>query len=188
MADIGSGIVEGLGRERAPPPVGPLKPFALRDVYPQQVFNKGSQTKPGRTGKAGSDAGIKQIADMEPVMPVEAADIVVRSVNNFDYGSIRQNFSESIGPLQSNRIDNVYFMTGSNLNQAELLGITKKVVGLGIEGNLPAAEHRLDSSVKLGGMGNDFDGKGRQDGHESQYTASLLFLTTKTVNNRCGRL
>jgi len=48
---------------------------------------------------------------------------------------------------------------GSNLNQAELLGIIAEAIGLGIEGDDPEVEHRLDSSVKLGGLADDFDGE-----------------------------
>ena len=54
----------------------------------------------GQTGKAGSDVGIIKVADTKSVMPVEAADVVVRAVNDFDDGSICQNFFEGSNLLQ----------------------------------------------------------------------------------------
>ena len=159
MADISGGVVESLGGERAPPPVSSLKPLALRDSYAQQVFDEGCQPDPGQTGKAGSDVGIVQVADTKSVMQVEAADVVVRAMNDFDDGSICQDFFEGSNLLQDDRVDDVDFVAGGNLNQAELLGIVVEAVGLGIEGDDSGAEHRLDSSVKLGGLADDFDGK-----------------------------
>ena len=93
-------------------------------------------------------------------MPVEAADVVVRSMNDFDDGSICQNFFEGSNFLQDDRVDDVDFVAGGNLNQAELLGIAEEAVGLGIEGDVSRAEHRLNGNIKLSGLADDFDGKG----------------------------
>jgi hypothetical protein len=159
MADIRGGVVESLGGEGAPPPVSSLKPLALRDSYAQQVFDESCQPEPDRTGKVGSDAGIVQVADTESAMHVQAADILVRGMNDFDDRSICQDFFERSKILQNDRVDHVDFVGGGDLNQAELLGIIAEAIGLGIEGDDPGAEHRLDSSVKLGGLADDFDGK-----------------------------
>jgi len=166
IADISSGVVKGLGGERAPPPVSSLEPLALRDSYPQQVFDDGCQPDPGQTGKAGSNVGIVQVADTKSAVPIEASDIVVRAMNDFDDRSMCQGFSEGTDLLKDDRVDDVYFVEGSNLNQAELLGIPVEAVGLGIKGDVSRVDHRLDGSVKLGGMVDYFDGKGQQDGHE----------------------
>ena len=159
MANIRGGVVEGLGGEGASPPVSPLKPLAFRDSYAQQVFDESCQPEPDRTGKVGSDAGIVQVADTKSAMHVEAADVLVRGMNDFDDRSICQDFFERSKILQNDRVDDVDFVEGSNLNQAELLGIIAEAIGLGIEGDDPGVEHRLDSSVKLGGLADDFDGK-----------------------------
>jgi len=159
MADIGGGVVEGLGGERAPSPVSSLKPLALRDSYAQQIFDEDCQPDPGQTGKAGSDVGIVQVADTKSVMPVEAADVLVRAMNNFDDGSICQDFFEGSDLLQDDRVDDVDFVACGYLNETELLGIVVEAVGLGIESDVWRAEHRLDSSVKLGGLADNFDGK-----------------------------
>jgi hypothetical protein len=94
MADISRGVVESLGGEGASPPVSSLKPLALRDSYAQQVFDESCQPEPDRTGKVGSDAGIVQVADTKSAMHVEAADVLVRGMNDFDDRSICQDFFE----------------------------------------------------------------------------------------------
>ncbi len=160
IADISSGVVKGLGGERAPPPVSSLEPLALRDSYSQQVFDDGCQPDPGQTGKAGSNVGIVQVADTKSAVPVEAPDVVVRAMNDFDDRSMCQDFSEGTDLLKDDRVDDVYFVEGSNLNQAELLGIPVEAVGLGIKGDISRVDHRLNGSVKLGGLVDYFDGKG----------------------------
>ena len=92
-------------------------------------------------------------------MPVEAADVIVRAVNDFDDGSI-QDWFEGGHLLEDNRVDDIRPVAGGNLNKAKLLGIAMEAVGLGIEGDVSRAEHRLDGSVKLGGLADDFNGKG----------------------------
>ncbi len=49
-------------------------------------------------------------------MPIEAADIIVRAMNNFLDGIIYQNFFEGIELLQGYRIDDVDFVAGGDLN------------------------------------------------------------------------
>jgi len=59
VADVGSGILKGLGGERASSPVSPLESFALINGYAQQISGEGCQAKPGNAGETGGDAGIE---------------------------------------------------------------------------------------------------------------------------------
>jgi len=59
VANIGSGILKGLGGKRASPPVSPLEPFALINGYAQQISGEGCQAKLGNTNEPGGDAGIE---------------------------------------------------------------------------------------------------------------------------------
>jgi len=68
-------------------------------------------------------------------MPIEAADVIVRAMNDFLDGIIYQDFFERIEFLQGYRIDDVDFVAGGDLNEAELLGVVVEAVGLGIKGD-----------------------------------------------------
>ena len=70
-------------------------------------------------------------------MPIKAADIVVRRVNDFHDGGIRQKVSKRSNIRKSYRIDDAYFVTRGNLNEAELLGIKVKAVGFRIQSDDP---------------------------------------------------
>jgi len=59
VADVGSGILKGLGGERASSPVISLESVALINGYAQQTSGEGCQAKPGHTGETGGDAGIE---------------------------------------------------------------------------------------------------------------------------------
>ena len=72
---------------------------------------------------------------MKSTMPVKTTDIVVRGVNDFLDGDICQNVSERGEVIKRYRIDDVDFMKRGDLNEAELLGIMMKAVGLGIKGD-----------------------------------------------------
>ncbi len=61
-------------------------------------------------------------------MPVKAADVIVRAMDNFLDGIIYQNFIERIEFLQGYRIDDVYFVTRGDLNETELLGVVVEAV------------------------------------------------------------
>ena len=56
-------------------------------------------------------------------MPIEATDVIVCAMNDFLDGIIYQNFFEGIELLQGYRIDDVDFVAGGDLNEAELLGV-----------------------------------------------------------------
>jgi hypothetical protein len=98
-------------------------------------------------------------------MPVEAADIVVRAMDDLLDGTIRQNSIEEIELFQGYGIDNVDIVAGGYLNKAELLGVVVKAVGLGIQGDGLRTSHRTDGGIELCGLGDDFDGKWYRDGH-----------------------
>ncbi len=137
MADVGSGILKGLCGKRASSPVSPLEPFAFINGYAQQISGKGCQAKLGNAGEAGGDAGIKQVVDIKSTIPVKAADVIVRAMNDFLDGLIYQNFFKGIELLQGYRIDDVDFVTRGYLNEAELLGVMVEAVGLGIKDDGP---------------------------------------------------
>jgi len=59
VADVGSGILKGLGGERASSPVSSLESFALINGYAQQISGEGCQTKLGNADEPGGDAGIE---------------------------------------------------------------------------------------------------------------------------------
>jgi hypothetical protein len=59
MADVGSGVLKGLGGKRASSPVSSLESFALINGYAQQISGEGCQAKLGNAGEAGGDAGIE---------------------------------------------------------------------------------------------------------------------------------
>ncbi len=61
-------------------------------------------------------------------MPVKAAGVIVRAMDNFLDGIIYQNFIERIEFLQGYRIDDVYFVTRGDLNETELLGVVVEAV------------------------------------------------------------
>jgi hypothetical protein len=75
--------------------------------------------------------------DMKSAMAVKAANIVVRGVNDFLDGDICQNVSEGSEVIERYRIDDVDFVAGGDLNEAELLGVVVEAVGLGIKGDGP---------------------------------------------------
>jgi|TARA_B100001971_G_scaffold170254_1_gene162250 hypothetical protein len=68
-------------------------------------------------------------------MPVKAADVIVRAMDNFLDGIIYQNFIERIEFLQGYRIDDVYFVTRGDLNETELLGVVVEAVRFCIKGD-----------------------------------------------------
>jgi hypothetical protein len=70
-------------------------------------------------------------------MPIEATDVIVRAMNDFLDGIIYQNFFERIKLLQGYRIDDIDFVAGGNLNEADLLGVVVEAVGLGVQGDDP---------------------------------------------------
>jgi hypothetical protein len=70
---------------------------------------------------------------MKSTMPVKAADIVVCSMNDFLDGDICQNVSEWSEIIKRYRIDDVDFVTRSDLNEAELLGVMVVAVGFCIK-------------------------------------------------------
>ena len=70
---------------------------------------------------------------MKSTMPVKTADIVIRGVNDLLDGDICQNVSEGSEIIKSYRIDNVGFVTRSDLNEAELLGVMVVAVGFCIQ-------------------------------------------------------
>ena len=72
---------------------------------------------------------------MKSTMPVKAADIVVRGMNDFLDGDICQNVSEGSEIIKRYRIDDVDFVTRGDLNEAELLGVMMKAVGFCIKGD-----------------------------------------------------
>jgi len=72
---------------------------------------------------------------MKSTMPVKAADIVVRGVNDFLDGDICQNVSEGSEVIKRYRIDDVDFVTRGDLNEAELLGVMVEAVGFCIKGD-----------------------------------------------------
>ena len=72
---------------------------------------------------------------MKSRMPVKAADIVVRGVNDLLDGDICQNVSERSEIMKRYRIDDVYFMTRGDLNEAELLGVMVEAVRFCIQGD-----------------------------------------------------
>jgi hypothetical protein len=59
VADVGSGILKGLGGERASSPVSPLESFALINGYAQQISGECCQAKLGNADETGGDAGIE---------------------------------------------------------------------------------------------------------------------------------
>jgi len=61
-------------------------------------------------------------------MPVKAADVIVRAMNDFLDGIIYQDCFEGIEFLQGYRIDDVDFVAGGDLNEAELLGVVVEAV------------------------------------------------------------
>jgi hypothetical protein len=59
MADVGSGVLKGLGGERASSPVITLESFALINGNAQQISGEGCQAQLGNAGEASGDAGIE---------------------------------------------------------------------------------------------------------------------------------
>ena len=133
MAHIRSGILKGLGGEGTASPVASLERLALIDVYPQHVPDDAFQTQAGHAGEAGGDAGIENAADMKARVTVEAADIVIRRVNDFLNGDICQKVPKRRNIGQGYRIYDIDFMTGGNLDETELLGVIMAAVGFRIQ-------------------------------------------------------
>jgi hypothetical protein len=59
VADVGSGVLDGLGGERASSPVSSLESFALTNSYAQQVSGESCQAKLSNADETGGDAGIE---------------------------------------------------------------------------------------------------------------------------------
>lgn len=133
MADVSSGILKGFGGEWASSPISSLESFTLINGYAKQISGEGCQAKLGDAGEASGDAGIEYVADMKSRMPVKTTDIVVCRVNDFLDGNICQNVSERSEIMKRYRIDDVYFMTRGDLNEAELLGVMVEAVGFCIQ-------------------------------------------------------
>jgi hypothetical protein len=72
---------------------------------------------------------------MKSTMPVKAADIVIRGVSDFLDRDIYQNVSERSEVVKRYRIDDVDFVTRSNLYEAELLGVMVEAIGFCIKGD-----------------------------------------------------
>ena len=72
---------------------------------------------------------------MKSTMPIEAADVIVRPMKDFLDGIIYQNVSERSEVIKRYRIDDIDFVAGGDLNEAELLGVVVEAVGLGINGD-----------------------------------------------------
>ncbi len=72
---------------------------------------------------------------MKSTMPVKATDIIVRGMDDFLDGNICQNVSERSDIIKRYRINDVDFVVGGDLNEAELLGVVVEAVGLGIKGD-----------------------------------------------------
>ena len=72
---------------------------------------------------------------MKSTMPVKAADIVVRGVNDFLDRDICQDVSKGSEVRKRYRIDDVDFVTRGDLNEAELLGVMVVAVGFCIQGD-----------------------------------------------------
>jgi len=89
----------------------------------------------GGPGEASGDAGIEYVTDMKFRVPVKTTDIVVCRVNDFLDGNICQNVSERSEIMKRYRIDDVYFMTRGDLNEAELLGVMVEAVRFCIQGD-----------------------------------------------------
>ena len=68
-------------------------------------------------------------------MTVEAADVVVRAMNDFPDGEICQNVSERSEIIERYRIDDIDFVTRGDLNEAELFGVMVAAVGFCIKCN-----------------------------------------------------
>ena len=80
-------------------------------------------------------AGIVKIADTKSVMPVEAADVVIRAVYYFLDGASCQNLFERREFTERYGIDDVDFTISGDLNQTKLFRVTVAAVGLGIQGD-----------------------------------------------------
>ena len=72
---------------------------------------------------------------MKSTMPIEAANVIVRPMNDFLDGIIYQNVSERSEVIKRYRINDVDFVTRGDLNKAELLRIMVEAVGFCIQGN-----------------------------------------------------
>lgn len=92
-------------------------------------------------------------------MPVKAADIVVRGVNDFLDGDIRKNLSEGSNVRKRYRIYDVDFMARSDLNETELLGVMMEAVRFCIKGNGMRADQLTNGGTELSGLANDLDRK-----------------------------
>ena len=68
-------------------------------------------------------------------MLIEAADVIVRAMNDFLDGIIYQNCFEGSEIIKGYRIDDVDSVAGGDLNEADLLGVVVEAVGLGIKGD-----------------------------------------------------
>ncbi len=90
-------------------------------------------------------------------MPIKATDIVVCRVNDFLDGHICQNVSERSEIMERYRIDDVYFMTRGDLNEAELLGVTVEAVRFCIQGDGMRAYQLASGGTELSRLTNDLD-------------------------------
>ena len=90
-------------------------------------------------------------------MPVKTTDIVVCRVNDFLDGNICQNVSERSEIMKRYRIDDVYFMTRGDLNEAELLGVMVEAVRFCIQGDDMCACQLTSEGTELSGLVNDLD-------------------------------
>ena len=68
-------------------------------------------------------------------MLIEAADVIVRAMNDFLDGDICQNISEWSDVIKRYRIDDIDFVTRGDLNEAELLGVMVEAVRFCIQGD-----------------------------------------------------
>ena len=93
--------------------------------------------------------------NMKSTMPVKTADIIVSGMNDFLDRDICQNVSEGSEVTKGYRIDDVDFMTRSDLNEAELLGVMVKAVGFCIKGDGIRADHLTSNDTEMSGLAND---------------------------------
>ena len=90
-------------------------------------------------------------------MPVKTTDIVVCRVDDFLDGNVCQNVSERSEIVKRYRIDDVYFVTRGDLNEAQLLGVMVEAVRFCIQSDDVCACQLTSEGTELSGLVNDLD-------------------------------
>ncbi len=98
---------------------------------------------------AGGDHRIEQVAELEAEVSAQGQQVIFGGVEDlFDLG-VGKDLLKGRNILQGERIDQVVMSGDGELDQTDLLLVSKQAVGLGIDGHDRLGKHGFDCLLQL---------------------------------------